>query len=231
MCVGLAGGLNCVKPRGHGHDIRPGPEPCGRRRGPKCMHALVTGRLTLLPLGQRRCDACLPRCAVPVRLINAWAFPGSAIRASHDQREGHRVASWLSAWQRDWHGKMAADVLGQTGRSDSVSGTWCSFRFLTGAKHGTPRTTRTWRRNSSRPGTLVSRAASDCDITNAMTPITGGCGLHCTVAADRPGHAREAHCGCRECHGGGRAPVTRPGWGKTPARVVATRPAQPPTLA
>jgi hypothetical protein len=148
----------------------------------------------------------------------------------------------------------------KTGLSDCASGTRCSFRFLTERSISAwrmpvpapgKRARRSGAEGKGQPSgqapeargetskadiaaaweKLISRGASDCDITNAMTPITGGCGPHCTVAADRPGHAREAHCGCRECHGGGRAPVTLPGWGQTPERVVATRPGQAPALA
>jgi hypothetical protein len=63
---------------------------------------------------------------------------------------------------------------------------------------------------SAGPARPCTSAPSGRDITDAMTPITGGCGPHCTVAADPLGRPREAHCGCRECHGGGLAPVT--GW-------------------
>jgi len=63
------------------------------------------------------------------------------------------------------------------------------------------------------PGLLgIYSAPFGCDITDAMTPTTGGCGPHCTVAADRLGRPREAHCGCGECHGGGLAPVRPPGF-------------------
>jgi hypothetical protein len=262
MCVGLVVGLHRVtKPCGHGHDIRPGTEPMRTRPCAEGHACPGHGQPYASPLGQRRCDACLLLCAAPVRLIEARAFPGSAIRASHDQPEGQRAVSWLSPRQHDWHGRMAADVLDQNRPQRLRSRNMVLLSVLNRSEASRPgarpyqppgkRARRSGAEGKGQPSgqapeargetskadiaavweKLMSPGASDCDITNAMTPITGGCGPHCTVPADRPGHAREAHCGCRECHGGGHAPVTLPGWGQTPERVVATRPGPAPALA